>query len=116
MLAITNRKLEQQFVEPISMKKRIGLLAYELDLPKTWMIYPVISVAQLEPAGDINIDPFYRQRSDHPAAIYMESDITEYQSYKVERLLKKRIRRLKNGYSKTKYLVRWRGYGSEYDT
>ena len=88
------------------MKKRIGRLAYKLDLPKTWMIHPVISVAQLESASDINIDPFHHQRLDHPTAIYIEGDTVEYQSYEVERLLKKRRRRQKNGRSKMEYLVR----------
>jgi hypothetical protein len=44
------RKLGPQRVGPFSILRKIGSLAYELDIPDKWKIHPVISVSHLEPA------------------------------------------------------------------
>ena len=110
-----NKKLSQQRCGPFLVKKRVGRLAYELDLPPAWRIHPVISVAQLEPGPRPNEpDPYSRPRPTHPASVEVEGDTPENQSYEVEKLVDKRIRK----YGRTpvtQYLVRWLGYGAEYD-
>lgn len=49
--AIRNKKLQQQFIEPLRVTRRIGKLAYELDIPTNWKIHPIVSIAHLEPAS-----------------------------------------------------------------
>ncbi|KAJ5654644.1 hypothetical protein N7490_001647 [Penicillium lividum] len=44
-------KLGQRYVGRFKVLKRIGRLAYKLDLPPNRKIHPVISVAHLEPAS-----------------------------------------------------------------
>lgn len=44
------KKLTQQYVGPFQIVKRIGQLAYRLEVPSDWKIYLVFLVAQLEPA------------------------------------------------------------------
>ena len=110
-----NKKLSQQRCGPFLVKKRVGRLAYELDLLPAWRIHPVISVAQLEPGPrPEEPDPYNRPRPTHPASVEVEGDTPEYQSYEVEKQVDKRIRK----YGRTpvtQYLVRWLGYGPEYD-
>lgn len=104
--------MQQQFVGPLHVKRRIGQLAYEIDIPPNWKIHPVISVAHLEPTSSQQQDPYNRPRPDHPNAVYVEGDTEDYKSYNVEALLGKRsIKR--RGIQQTQYLVRWKGYGPE---
>ena len=108
-----NKKLSQQRCGPFLVKRRVGRLAYELDLPPNWLVHPVVSVAQLEPvpAGE---DPYARPRPHHPEAVEVEGDTPEYQSYEVEKLVAKRQRKF-NKTLVTQYMVRWVGYGPEHD-
>ena len=111
----TNAKLSNQRTGPFLIKRRIGKLAYELDLPPRWQIHPVISIMQLEPAPK-DADPYNRPRPDHPDAVEVEGtpNTSWEKSYEVEKLVKRRDRK----YGRTKvveYLVRWLGYGPEFD-
>jgi hypothetical protein len=45
-----NPKLSEQRTGPFKIVKKIGRLAYELDLPPSWKVHRVISVAHLQPA------------------------------------------------------------------
>ena len=85
---LDNRKLSHQRVGPFTIKKAVGPLAYELDLPPTMQIHPVISIAHLEPlpSGE---DPFQRPRPDNPPPVSAEGD--DAPEYEIERLLGKRI-------------------------
>ena len=58
------KKLTQQYVGPFQIVERIGRLAYRLEIPNDWRIYPVFSVAQLEPAPDLSKDPFHHPRPE----------------------------------------------------
>ena len=87
MPSIMNHKIDQQFAGPFAITKRIGRLAYELDLPNTTKIYPVISVAHLEPATKPEEDPFHRQRPAQNPLIIVDGQ----EEYEVKRLLRKRV-------------------------
>ena len=52
------RKISQQRTGPYKVKKRVGQLAYEINLPNHWGIHPVINMQQLTPAPRPNRDPF----------------------------------------------------------
>ena len=107
------RKLSTQRCGPFTVKRRIGRLAYELELPPAWKVHPVVSVAQLEPAP-IDEDPYNRPRPDHPGSVEVEGDTEEWKSYEVEKMVKKRTRKYGNR-PVAQYLIRWLGYGPEYD-
>ena len=110
--AAIKRVLGQQYVGPFDIVRRVGSQAYELALPNHWRIHPVVSIAILEPApGD---DPYTRATYDHPDSVFVEGDTPTYKSYIIDRLINRRVIKKGRGYS-TQYLVRWRGYGPEYD-
>lgn len=39
------KKLIQQYVRPFQVLERVGRLAYKLDVPHDWKIYPIFSIA-----------------------------------------------------------------------
>ena len=108
-----NKKVSPQRCGPFLVKRRIGRLAYELQLPSNWRVHPVVSVAQLEPSPTQE-DPYNRARPDHPDAVEVEGDTPQWRSYVVERIVDKRMRTY-GGTKVAQYLIRWRGYGPEYD-
>ena len=106
-------KTSQQFVGPFKVLQRIGSLAYRIDVPSTWRIHPVLSIAQLEPVPDPSQDPYHRPRPDHPPSVEVASGETDH--YEIDRIIRKSI--TKNGRGETiRYLVRWKGYGPEDNT
>ena len=109
-----HKKLGQQRIGPFKVLQRVGRLAYKLELPPRYKIHPVISVDHLEPAP-LGSDPYAREVPDHPPAVYVEGDTEEWQSYEIEKLTDKRIRRYGRGKPITEYKVRWKGYGMKFD-
>lgn len=111
-----SRKLSQQFCGPFLIKKRVGMLAYELDLPSHWRIHPVISVAQLEPSPTPGSDPFHRPHQNHPDSVQTDGDTDEWASFEIDSLVDRRYRKYGRSRKPIKeYLVRWKGYGAELD-
>lgn len=97
---LRNRKLSPQRVGPFLIKRKVGDVAYELQIAPVMRIHPVISVAQLEPAPT-DLDPFGRIWPTKPPPVVEGGDVFE-----VDRILGKRVSR-----KKTQYLVKWFGYG-----
>ena len=54
------KKLTQEYIGPFRVIKRVGCLAYKLDVPSDWRIHPIFSVAQFKPAPSPTEDPFQR--------------------------------------------------------
>ena len=108
------KKLTQQYVGPFRILEKVGHLAYKLDVPRDWRIHPVFSVAQLEPAPPPALDPFSRPIPSEPPPVFVEGDTDTLKSFEVERLLNKRLVKRRKGRN-IKYLVRWKGYGPEWD-
>ena len=108
---VVNKKLSPQYAGPFEVLERVGRLAYRLKLPPHWEVHPVISIAHLEPYYE---DTFQRPRPDHPSTIFTEGDDDSYQSFEIERLIDKRVA-IRRGRKEIDYLVRWKGYGPEYD-
>jgi hypothetical protein len=111
--SIRSKKLAIQRCGPFKVVKKVGNLAYRLELPEDMKIHPVISVAQLEPAP-VGPDPYDRPKPDHPPSVETGSS-DDWESWEIESLLDRRTKRLAHGKTKTEYLVRWKGYGPEYD-
>ena len=110
---VKNRKFANQRAGPFKILERIGNLAYKLDIPPHWKIHPVISITQLEPApkGD---DPYKRTtKPDHPPPVAELND--DWQECAIEKLVGRRQRKYGRGKPLTEYLVRWEGWGPEWD-
>ena len=74
-LGIT-KKLTQQYVGPSQVLERVGRLAYKLDIPDSWLVQTVLTIAQLEPCLDLSKDPFNSPRDEYIPSI-STSDLTK---------------------------------------
>jgi hypothetical protein len=94
---------------PYTVKRKVGKLAYELDLPSHMKIHPVISVVHLEPAVN---DPYERT-----APQVQPIEVNGEQRWVIDRLVK-RERRKKPGtrHLQWYYKVRWAGFDHTHDT
>ncbi|KAL3700980.1 hypothetical protein R1sor_019002 [Riccia sorocarpa] len=97
------RKLNPRFIGPFTIKRRIGTVAYELDLPSTMRIHPVFHVSLL------------RRYVSRPPELGAANDarlppglIEGEEEFEVERILQKRTRGLRG--QRVEYLVQWKGY------
>ena len=96
------RKLRRRFVGPFFVTRRIGPVAYELELPQTWRIHPIFHTSLLR--------PFRTPTWSTPQESAVDDlELEDDRSYEVEKLLRwrwsgpssKRVR---------EYLVLWSGY------
>jgi hypothetical protein len=112
---VKNKKLSIQRVGRFKIKRRVSPLAYELELPRNMKIHPVISVTNLEPLPP-GEDPYKRPYDDHPPPVEEDRDIDdEWKSFYIEKLLDRRLRRYGRGKEIIEYLVKWTGYGPEFN-
>ena len=106
-----SRKYSQQFVNPFQIIEKVGRLAYRLNIPDTWRIHPVFSVAQLESCPPPKADPFQRFRPDHSKSVYVDENTNNVKSFELLRIINKRKIKIKD----TEYLIQWKDYGLEHN-
>ena len=101
MLIVSN-KFGPQFVGPFKVLERIERLVYRLQLPPNIKIYNVVSVTQLKPTIDPSLDK-YNRRPPPPSPTIVDNK----EEWEVERLLRKRSRRIRRAKTKLlEYLIR----------
>ena len=59
LYAKVSKKLSQQYAGPFKVIKRVGRLAYRLEIPEHWSVHNVFSIAHLKPDTQGN-DPYNR--------------------------------------------------------
>lgn len=101
---MSSRSLGPQRVGPYRILRQIGNLAYELELPSTLQIHPVVSVAHLEKGP--NTVP-----ERPPPAIVYDGGEGEGE-YEVEAILACEERG-RGRDRQPHYLVKWLGYGHD---
>ena len=96
------KKLTEKYIGPFKVAERIGKVAYELRLPATMRLHPVFHVSLLE---KYHHSP--RNEVANPADYeLLDSEI----QWEIESIMESRIR-----YKKPQYLVKWKGWPSEYN-
>jgi hypothetical protein len=108
------KKLGIQRIGPCTVLRRVSPLAYELEIPSNWRIHPVISITHLEPAPH-GKDPYDRKDNDHPPPLEEGDPNAEWREFSIETLLDRRHRRYGKGKKILEYLVKWEGYGPEFN-
>jgi hypothetical protein len=107
-----NHKLTEQHTTPLRVKRHVGRLAYELELPPNWKIHLVISVTHLEPAPK-EPDPFRRLQSDGQEPVdNVAGDTDEWKSYELERIVDHRFY---GRHRKLEYLVKFKGWSNAHN-
>jgi hypothetical protein len=102
-LPYQSKKMQPRREGPFRIKKVLGPVTYQLELPPRWRIHDVFHVTLLSP---------FKQTEIHgPGYPKPPPDIIEgEEEYEVETILSSR----KKG-RRMEYLVRWKGYGSDSD-
>jgi hypothetical protein len=92
-------------VGPFKVKKLVGPVAVELDLPHAIKLHPVVHVSQVKPW---QVDARWGERNAPPPPIVNEDG---GESYLVESILRHRV--MQQGKSRgpaLRFLVKWLGY------
>lgn len=100
------KKLLPRWIGPFRIMKRVGNVAYKLELPETLKIHPVFHVSLLK---------LYRAsgKVQPPPPPILEED--DELSFEVERVLAHEIRGSRTRPQKY-YLIKWLGYGLEHNS
>ena len=96
-------KLRRRFVGPFFVVRRVGPVAYELELPETWKIHNVFHVSLLRP---------FRTSSWTQSVMedQTEVDIEDDREYDVEKLLRWRWKGTSSRRRTKEFLVLWTGW------
>lgn len=113
-------KFSQQRIGPFKVIRKVGNMAYEVDLPANLHFNPVISIAHLRPAEAPCADPYgrdptYQDPVDVPGEETPVEGLEEYKNYEVERILDRRDTRSGRGPSRREYLIKWKGYPNQHN-
>ena len=103
-------KFVPRFLGPFKIVRKVSSHAYELDLPVSMKMHPVVHIRYLKAP---KVAKRYPNRIDSyrlPPEVVGDS-----LEYEVEAILKQRVRKYGKGFRKT-YLLHWKGYPSEEDT
>jgi hypothetical protein len=87
------KKLERNWDGPFTILRRIGEVAYELKLPRTWKMHPVVWVGYLKPHRGQGITQEPPENDDEGFPQYVIQDFDD---------------RVRNGVRE--YLVHWKDY------
>ena len=102
-----SRKFLSKYVGPFKILKRIGHLAYRLELPPKWKIHPVFHVSLLK---KYEVGWAYKP-------LPPPEDLDVDAEYDVEDVLDVRVHKRKNGQIKSRdFLVKWLDYGPEHNS
>jgi hypothetical protein len=98
-----SRKLDWKRLGPYKILRKIGIHAYELELPDTIKIHPVFDVSLLEAAAN---DPLPEQM----VAVLPLIEVNREQEWLMEDVLDSEIF---GRWNKLHYQIKWRGYADQ---
>jgi transposase InsO family protein len=101
---------EPRNLGPFKIVKKVSSNAYQLELPPSFRIHPVIHIRYLSKCA--STDKFPSRNLVPEPEIVMDDGTIEFE---VEAILKHRIRKYGRG-SRLEYLIHWKGYESHDDT
>jgi hypothetical protein len=106
------RKFSTRFLGPYTVKRVINSNAYELDLPSSFRIHPVINISQLKLYHDgAKQFPHRSPAPSRPPPVTAHPTMASESEWAAEEILDSRIER-----NQTKYLIKWVGYPREEST
>ena len=99
-------KLHSKYIGPFKVKRVVGDNAYELDLPSSMPIHPVLNISRLKSYRDGALThPNRSQPITRPPPACIREDGVE--QFEIEHILDSRGRG-----NRLQYLIQWRGYPS----
>jgi hypothetical protein len=102
-------KLLPKYIGPYPITKVISPVAYELQLPPQLRVHPVFHISVLKSFKSSEQFPG-RSPHDRPPPDVLEDGKEEFE---VDRILRRRVIKMRGGRTRTEYLVLWKGYPLE---
>ena len=109
LLSLKNRKFTNQRTDSFLIKRKIESLTYKLKLSEKWKIHSVIFITQLKLALK-DSDLYKRLSLNHLSSVIKKDNF-----YELKWLLDKRMQRYEWEKPQTEYLIKWKGYESEFE-
>ena len=97
-------KLKAKFVGPFFVRRCIGPVAYELELPESWKIHPVFHTSLLRPYRETT---WTRAQESAVEELELEEDD---RSYEIEKILRWRYTGPSRQRRKREFLIIWKNY------
>ena len=97
-------KLARRYYGPFPIKKKHTAVSYELDLQQQTKIHPIFHISLLKPATQNSLTP--TSIPNDPETSYLEP----------ESILDVDYHTLRDGKSRTTYLIKWKGLGEKHAT
>lgn len=88
-MAGVTKKLTQQYIKPFHILEKIGCLAYKLDVPSDWRVYPVFFVTQLKLVLPLAKGLIAKPFPFNLPLIFVKDDTNKLESFEIEKLLNK---------------------------
>nr|GAT59874.1 TY3B-TY3B protein [Mycena chlorophos] len=104
------KKLLMKFDGPFEISRKLSPITYQLRLPISYGIHPIINIAHLEPYAESPED----LRTERPTKSLRRDDFDTLPEVEIERIIAERLYKVK-GRRVRKYKVRWQGFGPEHD-
>ena len=104
------RKLLMKYDGPFEIIRKISPVAYQLRLPASYGIHPILNIAHLE-----RYEASPPELGDRPHKELNRADFNTMEEFEVERILKESTRKGRGGRRHAIFLTRFVGYGPEYD-
>jgi hypothetical protein len=101
-------KLAPKRLGPYTIKRVVSPVAYELELPNTLRIHPVFHIEKLERVKESA--SFAAHRTPIAPSTPPDAEEDDQKEYEVEKILDRRVVKLRNGRTRTEYLVLWKDY------
>jgi hypothetical protein len=101
----TGRKLVQRRIGPFVVSEKINPVVYRLDIPLEYKMHPILNIQHLR--------KYHRGETGLRATLPELRELATEEEYEVERIVGQQYNKSRR---RMEYLVRWKGYGPEYDT
>jgi hypothetical protein len=95
---------------PFEIMKKISAVSYQLKMPASYGIHPVLNIAHLE-----RYQASPPEFGDRPQKSLNREDFDELPEYEVDKIVAERRKKGRNGRRILQYLTRFKGYSEEYD-
>lgn len=104
------RKLLMKYDGPFEILRKISPVSYQIRLPASYGIHPIINIAHLE-----HYTPSPSSLGDRPKKAMNQADFVERPEYEVDFIIRETTRKGRNGKRVPFYFTRFKGYGPDSD-
>lgn len=104
------QKLLMKYDGPFEIIKKLSPVSYQLRLPKSYGMHPILNIAHLE-----KYEASPREYGERPTKDLNRDDFEVHQEYEVDKIISERWKKARNGRRILQYLTRFKGYSADSD-